>query len=196
MEEQPSSPQDEPTPAQTPKLDYYQPQQTPRSQVDKLILNLIPPSDLEQRKWWYRRVYYRGALSVYFAAMAFYFGPNWIEFGKLTRPSMADFVPAVEQWGVPLVKAVKQYKLQHGRIPKDDTELVPAYLDSDSDQTSGFRTFQGEVIGYVGYDETVRYDFSPGTEGWFIEGPYVTGKLPLPPVTIDPFSRPRTQPAR
>jgi hypothetical protein len=174
------------------KLDYAPPPRKEyKSGVDKWVERLTPPADPEMRSWWFGRVGYRVVLSLICLAIAFYFGPNLIQFGRLTKPKMADYIPIVERTGVPFVKAIKLFKLDHGRYPKNETELIPNYLRETS---AGFTTLDGEVVGFIGYDEWVHYNFTPGAEGWDLSGPYFNGRMPLPPVTIGPTDRSQTQP--
>jgi hypothetical protein len=177
------------------KLDYaVPPKKSYGRDLDRLIRRLTPPFDADLRRWWWRRFVYRLALFLFFAVIALYLGPNLLEFGRLTQPNLSDFVPIVQGKGVPLVKAVKLYKLDHGRFPKDESELIPEYLPS---RVESFRVVEGiMVIGFVGHNERVQYYFDPGAEGWYLDGPWLSGQLPLPPVTIDPSMRPRTQPVR
>lgn len=180
-------------PVEPPKLDYAAPpKKSYESELDKLVRRFTPPSDPELRRWWWRRLTYRAILFGLFALTAFYFGPNLIEFGKLTRPTAADFVPEVERGGVPLVKAVKLYRLDHGRFPKDESDLIPDYLPA---QIGGFMALDGIVIGFVGHSERVEYRCYPGEEGWWLSGPWLNGRLPLGLVTVDQSMRPVTRQA-
>lgn len=178
-------------PSEPPKLDYAVPaKKSYGKDLDRLIRRLTPPTDPDLRRWWWRRFVYRVALFLLFAMIALYFGPNLLEFGKFTRPTMADYVPLVEQRGVP--KALKLYKLDHGQYPDDESSLVPDYLPERID---GFVARHGSVIGFVGHGEIVRYDAETTPEEWYLYGPWLSGSLPLPPVTVNPSPRPRTRPA-
>jgi hypothetical protein len=40
------------------------------------------------------------------------------------------------------------------------------------------------------YNHFIQYDFNPATEGWTVSGAFTRGRIPLPPVTVSPATRP------
>ena len=84
--------------------------------------------EAEIRRWRRLRVAYLAGLVALFAAIAFYFGPNCFLFHKLTWMTPADFVPTVQRNCVPVVRAMKEFRRDHGRLPARADELVPQYL--------------------------------------------------------------------
>src|SRR5947209_4349819 len=89
---------------------------------------LMTTTPFEATQWRQRRRAFFAVRCVLFAAIAFWFGPNLIMFGKLTWLSPADFVPAVQRDCVPVVRAMKAYERDHGHRPEELEELVPSYL--------------------------------------------------------------------
>lgn len=153
------------------------------------------------------RYLYYTALFAFFAPIAFYFGPNLINFHKLTRLSPADFVAEVQSRGVPVVQAIKRYQRDHGKMPEDTRDLVPDYLPNSDDTNADF---DGDWIippstGTRAYSEfrflsystrfahEVRYVFDPHDEHWEVRGRIAHGRIPLLPVTIE-TTRPAARP--
>jgi hypothetical protein len=125
-----------------------------------------------------------------FTAVAFYFGPNWIMFDQLTRLGAADFVAETRRF-VPVVRAVKAFQRDHGRLPYGEfKELVPQYLATD--EIPGDVEKNGTVYFFARDNHAVTYDLTPGREGWRVSGPFASGPIPAPLVTL----RPTSQPAR
>ena len=159
----------EPTP---PSLEYYRP---------KLVKQ---PQTPESIRWRWYRVWYRLGLAGLFVAVAFYFGPNEIMFNKLTRLGPADFVPIVQRDCMATVRAMKQYQQDTGSLPKSIDDLRPNYLPAG--------TNYGEVLNgqyhYIDWrwNEEITYDFTPGSEGWYVTGHFVSGRVPLPAVKPGP----------
>lgn len=155
------------------------------------IVDLVSvPSTSESRKWWGWRLIYYLALLALFAVIAFQFGPNLINFGKLTRLSVVDFVPIVQQQCVPIVKAAKEYQRDHGHLPNSREDLVPTYLPTANFPGS---IDQSQFQYFSMWNHMITCDFTPGIEGWSISGPFVRGPIPLPPVTIGPAKLPASQ---
>jgi len=151
------------------------------------VVKMLVLEDDEARRWRYRRYLLRLGLVALGMPIAFYFGPNWILFGKLTRLSVEDFVPIVQQEGVPIVRAMKEYERDTGRLPATLEDLQPRYLPA------GFGNHRCISNGYFHLgtrDHEVEYEFKPGVEGWWVIGPFVSGAIPVPPVTIGPATRP------
>jgi hypothetical protein len=143
------------------------------------------------RRWRQRRIAYLACHVALFAAIAFYFGPNYYLFHKLTRITPADFAPAVERQCVPVVRAMKEFRRDNGRMPDRAEELVPQYLP----ELTGYgraSVDNGKFQWLTQYNHSIQYDFNPGTEGWTVSGAFTSGRIPLPPVTV---SSPETRPA-
>jgi hypothetical protein len=186
---------DAPDPAdrdRVPPLDYRSPvpPDSKRSRHAWFYDTITAPSDPELRTWWAKRLSLRLALLLLFSAIAFYFGPNEVNFGKLTRPSPADFVQDVETRCVPVVRAMKEYQRDHGQWPKKMEDLAPGYLSSA--EADGFvgDISKGHFFTFSKWEEAIEYDIAPGGERWIVSGGYVHGTIPVPPVTIDPTTRP------
>ena len=144
----------------------------------------MPSDDAIERAWRRRRVAWYVALGALFAAIAFYFGPNVIMFGKLAWLSPADFVPAARRCE-PVVRAMKAYERDHGRRPDRAEDLVPAYLPEGGDARA--RVEKGEFSGWTMFNHSIEYRFDAGgDEGWYVRGAYTNGRIPYPPVTIGP----------
>ena len=137
---------------------------------------------------------YYGVLALIFATVAFYFGPNLILFGKLTRPSPADFIAVTRRPGnIASVKAIMQFEADHGRWPSDERDLVPRYLP-DINMLEG-RVLPGEYVSFVRpFGHEITYRFTLGSEGWWVRGPTANGRIPVPPVMIGPHRQPVTRP--
>jgi hypothetical protein len=165
---------------QTPKpqpLDYRRPP------AERLI-----PEDPQARVWRYRRLFFRIGLFVLFTPFIFYFGPNLINFGKLTGLAPADFVPEVQRYAVPEVRAIKEYQRDTGHFPSSMSDLEPKYhreLFGRGDIDNS-----GKYYCFGKYGQLITYDFTPGSEGWSVEGSLTSGRIPLPPVTIGPATQP------
>lgn len=144
------------------------------------------------RRWQVWRACYYAALAGLFGLIALYVGPNYILFGKPTWLTPADFVPEAERECVPVVRAVKEYQRDHGRLPESGRDLVPEYLPAVA---HGFTVFNGEAWYNGRFNHAITYRFTPGPEAWSVTGVFVNGPLPLPPVTIGSSNRPSTRPA-
>jgi hypothetical protein len=100
---------------------------------------------------------------------------------------MDDFVPIVQRDCVPIVRAMKEYQRDHGSYPDDVAQLVPQYLPGNPEHP-GFHPMIGK--GYFGVlslnSQLIEYDCGSEEEAWRIIGGYVSGRMPLPPVTLDP----------
>ncbi len=122
-------------------------------------------------RWCRRRWIYRLALAVIFVAIAFYFGPNRILWGRWTPLSTADFVAPVQQRCAPVVKAMLSFQRDHGRRAMGVADIVPAYIASvpnGTDIADGEITFRGMLVGNA-FDRyhAVTYSFNRLTEGWW-----------------------------
>ena len=144
----------------------------------------------EARRWRRLRRLYFGALLAWGCAVAVYFGPNVIMFGKLTWLTPEDFVPLVERRAAPAVRAVKEFHRDRGYYPKHPDELVPDYAPTRPHLLS---MGPDEIDHLAPYNHRVTYRLTPGEEGWSVSGVYASGPIPYPPVTISPTSRPTTR---
>jgi hypothetical protein len=142
-----------------------------------------------------QRVLLNVAMVGWFAAVAFWFGPHVILFHKLTRMTPLDFVPVVDTYCVPAVRAIKIYQRTHGRMPASMDDLGPGF---SSHQTSGTGMHEIDTVGtytywaFGMYNHYITYDFTPGHEGWTVHGAFANGPVPVPPVTLGaiPTTRP------
>ncbi len=144
-------------------------------------------------KWLYLQLAYYLALAGVFVAIAFYLGPNYYLVGRFSSVTPADFVGEVQQEGVPVVRAMKEFQRDHGRLPQDANELVPKYLPPSGDNAVWFDVRQGVFAQRARWNHRIWYDFSPGTEGWYVAGHMARGRIPLPPVKVTATTRPTTQ---
>ncbi len=148
--------------------------------------------DDEGRRWRYRRILYCAGLGFWFIAIAFYFGPNVINFGKLTRLSPDDFVGIVQRDCVPTVRAMKEYQRDHGKLPTQNEDLAPRYLP---EAPKGFISMErGHFQCLTMWNHFVIYDFTPGAEGWSVRGPFANGQIRAPLVTPESATYPATRP--
>ena len=162
----------------------------------------MPADEQFLKRWRRRRVAYNAGRAAFFAAVALYVGPNLLLFGKPTGLTPADFVPTVEEQCVPIVRAMKEFRRDHGRLPDGGAELMPDYHPPEDPglQYVSASVHQGKFNRWTTmYNHTITYDFEPATEGWYVTGAFTHGRIPLPPVTIDPrpkaASGPATEPA-
>jgi hypothetical protein len=143
----------------------------------------------EATTWRVRRGAYYAALWALGIAIAFYFGPNVILFGKLTRLAPADFIEHVQKYCLPAAVAVKEFQRDHGRLPADLRETVPQYLP----EVNGLVMMDRDELWCLAqFNQVITYSFIPGSEGWSVRGPFTRGRIPLPIVEI-PATRPSTQ---
>jgi hypothetical protein len=148
--------------------------------------------DPEATRWRYRRILFRISLFVLLSPFTFYFVPNLIKFGKLTHLTPADFIPTVQQFGVPAVRAIKEYQRDTGKFPDEIQDLVPKYLPSGLSRGGDIEN--GQFIMWGEFEHAITYDFTPGIEGWTVTGAFTKGRIPLPPVTIGPATQPMFAP--
>jgi hypothetical protein len=173
------------------ELEYAQPSQKLPTQFDDFVTGLFV-GRLSSR-WFYQQLAYYLALTALFLAIVFPLS-NYLLFNKVSRPTAVDFVSEVENYCVPVVRAMEEFQRDNGRLPNGMDELVPKYLPDQSHQPVQPVVDQGEFRHYGRDHHTIWYDFTPGSEGWKIRGPYVNGQIPLPPVKVGPSTRPTTQP--
>ena len=147
--------------------------------------------ELTERQWKQRRIAYYVVLAVLFCAVAFYLGPNRMLFGKWTWITPADFVKRAQRDGVPLVRAMKLYERDTGHLPNEIEQLIPNYLPEKIPGVVNLGT-DAEFSILTMYNHRITYDFNPKREGFYVNGVYTRGRIPLPPVQID--SAPTTHP--
>jgi hypothetical protein len=171
------------------KLDYFSPAVSRSSMRQRLIKLTGMPVDPALMGWWRGRLAYSISLAILFSAIAFYFGPNLIRFHKLTSLTTEDFGWYV-QAGTPTVRAMMQFRRDHGRLPNDEDELVPAYLPKDQDYRGNIA--RGAFSFWARDGHMITYNFGPVGEGFYVSGPDVNGRISWPPVTLepDPMTRP------
>ena len=122
----------------------------------------------------------------WFVTLAFWFGPNVILFGKLTRMTPNDFVPIVQKYCVPAVRAIKIYQRTNGRLPASLEELGPPYSQDNGPGLHMIDSIHPYTYWDFGmYNHEISYDFHPGHEGWTVRGAFANGPIPAPAVTID-----------
>jgi hypothetical protein len=156
----------------------------------------IPPKrdnswrDEEFQRWrFYRGLFWAGLIALAIP-IAFYFGPNLYNFGKLTWPTPGDFACTVETACVPTVRAIKQYEADTGHLPETLDDLVPKYLPT---KPPGQQFAYGHFMSLEKMDHMVTYELAPGDETWRVSGPFARGKIPVPAVTLGPTRPPVTK---
>jgi hypothetical protein len=81
------------------------------------------------------RVVFRIALVLIVGCTVIHCGRNYFMFGKLRDLTPADFVPLVQEKGVPVARAIKEYQRDNNRLPYLTNvlwiELEPKYLPSN-----------------------------------------------------------------
>lgn len=170
-----------------PALDYAKPKEKLPTALDDFLTGTFVGR--LQSKWFYRQLAYYLLLALLFSAIAFAWGPNIIQFGKLTQPTPADFKEHVENYCVPVVRAMKEFERDNGRLPNDAHELVPKYLA----QVGMNDVFQGTYNHRGKWVELIVYDFRLETEGWYWRRREVYRRIPVPPVKLGPSTRATTQ---
>jgi hypothetical protein len=194
--EQPPHPGDRVSAA--PKLEYFG-VSAPRERYGQwrgfwFIDLLSAPTDPQMRKWWVRRACYYIGVFVMFLIGAFYVGPNELLLGKIMYPyqSLADYVPEVEKECVPVVRAVKEYQRDHGRLPADLSDVGPRQWPF----AGSYGYMLGDQFILLKGDHRIYYDFTPGSEGWRVFLGPIEGPIPAPIVTVGPATGPTTVPAQ
>ena len=149
--------------------------------------------DVNLKRWQLYRMAYQGLMVLLFCSIAFYFGPNVILFGKLTWLSPTDFVPTVEQQCMPIVSAMKANRRDHGRLPNRMSEIVPDYVVPKYRQEP---ISNGNFQYWSKFNHRIEYDFTPGNEGWYVNGAFVKGPIPVMKAPVGPSTSPSTQPSK
>jgi hypothetical protein len=139
----------------------------------------------ENRKpyWRRRRIMLNLSMVLWFGCLV-YLGQNVILFHRFRGITTADFAPSVNQNMVSAVRAMKEYQREHGVFPDSLFDLY------GKDPTREQKMYGGGIHQNQYYHATefgfIRYDFSPGDEGWYVDGPFARGRIPVPPVTLSP----------
>ena len=145
-----------------------------------------------EQNWRAFRILLRLGLIAWFAIIAFWFGPHLILFRKLSSMSPADFVPVVQKFCVPTVRAMKQYAHDHGRMANKWEDLGPAF-DPHIHKGPGMDEIDSRGYTYWAfgiYNHHIEYDFTSGHEGWRVHGAFANGPVPVPSVNIESTSQP------
>src|SRR3954466_1710838 len=109
-------------------------------------------------RWLYRQFAWYLVLALIFFAIPFYFANNYFFFGKLSRLTAADFVDEVRERCVPVVRAMKEFERDHGRLPNEMKELIPDCLpDQSHKMVQLYGAFQGQFQHYANLHHTIRY---------------------------------------
>ena len=148
---------------------------------------MTTPDPTPEINWLARNRLLKLGLFVWFAVVV-WFGPNYFLFGKLTRLNPDDFVPVVQKYCVPAVRAMKIYQRSHGQLPADNSDLGTAF-DPHKDGGPGIHQIEANGYSYMTFGiymgHMVEYDFTPGREGWSVSGAFANGPVPVPPVILD-----------
>jgi hypothetical protein len=140
-----------------------------------------------------RRIYYV-LLFVIFGVIAFYLGPNWFLFHKLTRSSPSDFTAMVEQRCIPTLQALAQYRADYGKFPISAVDLAPKYLPRES--VCYGRLNGNEFRLYTNYHQVISFDTEHPERGWSIHGRFTNGPIPVSPRELHLATQPATHPAQ
>lgn len=157
-------------------------------------------NDTQSLFWKRARLAYGATLFIFFCAIAFYFGPNYMLFGKLTWITPDDFAETAQTKVAPIVRATKQYAADHGELPSTDKllseQLVPTYLPAPSSGNISLTILRenGTIEYWTRWNHTIEYDLTPGHEGWSVRGVFASGPIALPLVSLDAKDRPATRP--
>ncbi|HXE54934.1 MAG TPA: hypothetical protein VN541_18070 [Tepidisphaeraceae bacterium] len=138
-------------------------------------------------------------LASLFAVIAFYIVPNVYLFGRPYGLGPADFVAETQDpYNIAAVRAIKRFQKVRGKLPKDYRDVVPAYIPANVWKGN---ILNGDFITYsyggpAPVPHAIIYRFAPGVEGWWVEGSFAYGKIPVPPVSLEGTRLPSTQAAR
>ena len=140
-------------------------------------------TELDESGWRLRRWIFNIALCLWFFAL-YFFGPNVILFGRLNGLTTADFVPMVKQNLAKIVRDMKEYESLNGTRPwsADDLYGNPPSGIRNEYAVEGINAGEFELRDRFGI---IKYNFTPGSEGWEVRGPFVAGRIPVPPVALD-----------
>lgn len=153
------------------------------------MLFSMPMDPSQLRRWRLYRWLYRLGLVLWFAAIAFYFGPNLFRFGRLTEPTPADCVSEVEAVCVPEVIAIKQFERDHGALPAMPylLELVPVYLP----ERPGASYINGKRYIHISKQhQLITYVLDGVDEHFDVAGVFGKRRIPVRAVVLPPATRP------
>jgi hypothetical protein len=89
--------------------------------------------------------------------------------GRYPPLTKAEAIEVAER-SRPIVQAIYNYKADHAVLPKNLSDLVPAYLPASPDGSTYLYSGENLFI-FVGRPHTqVYYEFQPGSEGWYAGG--------------------------
>lgn len=125
----------------------------------------------------YRVIYYLGICAT-FSAAAFYFGPNYLLFGKLTWRNPSDFTSRVMSDGLLVLSEIRKYQADHGQLPTDLRQIGSddGFLFHGAFYSDHILKIQDQ------YHDVVTYDLSAPNPSWVVRGPFTSGPVPgIPP---------------
>jgi hypothetical protein len=155
-------------------------------------------SNWVKARWLCWRILYRlGLFGVLYSIVPAW--TNYFTFGRFRSLEPSDFVPYVDRVCVPIIRSIKEYERDTGGIPDND---FLNYLASQSTNRSEPPDIQGwdryheklQFRDWNDYDHWITYDFRPGSEGWFVQGHFANGYIPVAPVEIDGAATSATRP--
>jgi hypothetical protein len=145
----------------------------------------------DERAWRWRRLLYYAALWFVGSSVALYFGPNVILFGKLTWIAPADFARVARSECAPIVLAIKQYERDYGALPDPAHWSPPGFNEH---QYWGILDARG-YHHWAAYNHEIVYNLTGTDQHWAVVGPYASGRIPLPGVTLPSTTQPTTVPS-
>ena len=138
---------------------------------------------LEENVWRWARRFYIAGLFLLGMSIAFYFGPNLVMFGKLTRLSVNDFVPIATTRFVPVIREIKEYEQEHGGVPLDVQSAHLVFVHNKN-VTCWFDVPYQEVIFTAPYRSEVVYYLDQSDEHFEVRSDFMKGRLPIPTVIV------------
>lgn len=144
------------------------------------------PTPYNLNRWRQIRLAYYLALLATATLIGFYFGPNYFLFGKLTSLNPADFTDYVKSNGLPLLRAVREYKQSHGQYPREIRSL-----ETNGHQFYGGLYIEDGRLFLLGpHVQYIYYDLNAVNAKWIVDGRFANGEIPgIPPES------PSTQPS-
>ncbi|HEX4124972.1 MAG TPA: hypothetical protein VHY37_09630, partial [Tepidisphaeraceae bacterium] len=140
--------------------------------------------DSEERKWRYFRAFFRIVLVSLVFLFVWRFADDYFITGRLIAVQPADFVPFVQEQGVPIVQAFKRYERDNGFVWKAENTLgleESGYLPRDKFPYARI-IYPGNRLAMVYLGHYVYYVFTPDAEKWEVSGWIANGIIPSPPV--------------
>lgn len=144
-----------------------------------------------QKRWRLARLLYRLGLCALFLLFAWYLGPTWILFHRLTWLTPSDFAHVARDEGNPTVAALERYRREHGALPEKLDDLVPDYLPAVPRRLTLYQ--DGTVGLWCQYNHRVEFSFARPQDGWQVYGAFTHGRIPVDPVVVQPV--PSSRPA-